>query len=406
MTNTECKVCGKTFIRINSHKCKAKIPIMTTEEPEIVIETLVENTTLEVKTPVRPTAKAPVPRMKKPTSDQRLIRHIMTNITFNNDMVKGDYINFVKFLVKSMLTTFRQGDKYPITISNIGKMLGYKNRKNAVVLLRKAFKKNSDYITTKKNRCRTEYHMTVECAKLLCLYSSTACAHHLKMYFVKIESLFKECISDKSNQLIDSVRSAVHDTVPLSERIANVKQQNELETKYANRCVIYFYKLENTDSPVHTIYKFGITYRLLDRWAEHNKTFGNITLVGVIDIENMTMKNARNFETRIRSECIKLCILHKYARSTETFRISNNESIEPLISHFKTLAPSEIPNLAQLQLEQERTKQLELQVKQLELQVLLGEMQSQAQDSTPDPTIHDVYTSDPQVPAWFKTPRE
>jgi predicted GIY-YIG superfamily endonuclease len=145
---------------------------------------------------------------------------------------------------------------------------------------------NKEYIT-----------MTINCFKKLCLVSRTKEAYKIHDYYVQLEELMNDLVTEQTTELQLKLKSK------------DKEQEHNLLLNFSNKQVVYFILVESD------IIKFGFTKDIKTRMYDHRTEFGkDIVLALVFE----TIYN-REFETVIKQDSIiKSYIIEKKYKKNQT----------------------------------------------------------------------------------------
>lgn len=337
----------------------------------------------EIKEPERVVIKHP--------ENNKLVEMIRGKITYkcNWSLVEIDIV--INFLVNSMVLDHKK-EKYPVMLGDLSSMLGYKRKEDSRKLITENFDEKTDYIlasgqteASHGGHNKIDIRLTISCAKRACMLSKTKKANDFRMYFIIVEELFKACIMDPTNGLINMVREEVYVRInPHLDNVYKYIEEGRLGQAYMGKDVIYIFRLHTLDTPDKRIYKYGQTHKFDKRGGEHSARFGcEVTLIKCWTIETPGAQIS-NFEASIGQFCKRINIKHtneKYMSSNETFSIdeSDNESLTSVIRYIDETIPTPIGNfeMRKMELEYEDKKstreheremmKLQIEMRKLEL---------------------------------------
>jgi hypothetical protein len=181
---------------------------------------------------------------------------------------------------------------FVIDMGDIWKWLGFSRKEHCKVVLEKHFKLEIDYkIFSKKTyepklatatseaslkhggQNKEKILMNLNTFKKLCLKSNTKKADEIHDYFIKLEEITQEIVTEESNdlklQLEDKKKQFIKD------------RQQILLDSFHQKCIVYLIKITNT------LFKFGNSDDIKRRLQEHRREINNdIELVYCIESKN------------------------------------------------------------------------------------------------------------------------
>jgi len=222
--------------------------------------------------------------------------------------------NFYGYLKYNSKTDF------VIDLDSVWKWLGFTTKQNARRLLEKQFVIDNDYknlLIFEDNQKSEEppkkgsgghniqkIMMTIKTFKSLCLKAGTKKADEIHEYYIKMEELLQETISEECEglklQLMEKVSQLEETEAQLEEMEIQLEERdaiNQTEKEMLRQMTIlehfpdhiqcvYYGLIDNVNSNGESLLKFGMSNYLRDRVAAHTKTFDNFRLVNAFKVEN------------------------------------------------------------------------------------------------------------------------
>ena len=204
---------------------------------------------------------------------------------------------------------------FVIDLDNVWEWLGFSRKFNGKCLLEKHFVIDKDYKKSlpqqqeqrphvKGGQNKEIFMLNVKTFKSMCLKAGTSKADELHEYFLKMEQIIQEVITEESNEIKVQLKIK-------NEQLENVEKDKELlkektiiEQFPINTQCIYIGKIDNKTLgiPGHKMYqetviKFGQSNNLAERIKCHKKTYDNFRLYAAykvknkIEIENIIKKH-------------------------------------------------------------------------------------------------------------------
>ncbi len=264
---------------------------------------------------------------------------------------------------------------YVVELGKIYEWLGFTTLGNAKRVLIKHFKEDEDYkiifIQVDKNKSPSEngneikletrgrhsekIMMNVNCFKNLCLIAQTEEAKKIHKYYVKLENIVFEYITNEINLTIKD------------------KTEKTLINSFISKPVFYIGETGLVENK-KKIYKFGFTRNIYDRIRDHKRTYGSdFYLVYVKDFAKIELLESEFKKIMIDKKRNYSLIINELNR-TELFLIDEEFTIDKAIDIVESICNSmlKIPDYENTELEQKRIdlrlKEIELTIKQLELE--------------------------------------
>ena len=248
---------------------------------------------------------------------------------------------------------------FVIDLDNVWKWMGFNNKFGAKRLLEKSFIIEKDYknlllLQQKQTKHGSGGHnsqkfmLNVKTFKSMCLKAGTTKADEIHEYFLKMEQIIQEVISEETTELKKqlTIQKEQLETVELDKKI--LKEKTIIEQFPLNTQCIYIGTVDNKTLgiPGHKMYhetviKFGQSNDLQQRVTCHKKTYDNFILHAAykvknkIEIENLIKKHPI-LRKRIRSVTTSDNITHRelLALDDKEFTLEKMEEyIKEIIKH-------------------------------------------------------------------------
>jgi hypothetical protein len=254
-----------------------------------------------------------------------------------------------KLFIASFYTylNFNSKTDFVIELGDIWKWLGFSRKEHCKVVLKKHFTINIDYkILSKKMNDekpatvtsvagsntknlggaglnKEKILMTIHTFKKLCLKSNTKKADEIHDYFIKLEELTHETITEESIDLKLQLENQ-------KTRFVKDRQQILLDS-YHLKCIVYLIKITMIKNNIEQIlYKFGNTDDIIKRLADHTRDINkncSIELIYCIEsknnvqLENELKEYLKN--TNFRKEYVFKTHKNKNKKQTELIEIND-----------------------------------------------------------------------------------
>ena len=283
--------------------------------------------------------------------------------------IKAQFTDFEQQLFLSSFYSYlnyHPTNDFVIDLDNVWKWMGFNNKSNAKRLLEKQFVIDEHYkksllrpekqpIHTKGGQNKEIYMLNVKTFKSMCLKAGTKKADEIHEYFLKMEQLIQEVITEESIELKNQLTIKDKQLEAQTKQLENVEKDKELlkettiiEQFPLNTQCIYIGRIDNKTLgiPGHKMYhetviKFGQSNNLAERVKCHKKTYDNFVLYAAykvknkIEIENLIKKHP-TLKKRLRLITTSDDITHRelLALDDEQFTIEKIEDfIKEIIKH-------------------------------------------------------------------------
>jgi hypothetical protein len=302
----------------------------------------------------------------------------------NNPITKLSQKNYnVKLLtkIKSSFTDFEQQlflssfycylnhhptNDFAIDLDSVWKWLGFFQKQRAKELLEKNFVIEKDYkylLTFESEQKKRGGHnikkifMNVKTFKALCLKAGTKKADEIHDYYLKMEEIIQEVVSEECVELKSLLEQKEQQLE--NQQIQSEKEKEELKERTLieqfplNTQCIYIGKIDNKTAVKPTskeygevLIKFGQSNNLAERVKCHKKTYENFRLYAAykvknkIEIENLIKKHPI-LKKRLRTITTQEGLAHR-----ELLALDENEfSVEKMEDHIKEIIKQNEYNL-------------------------------------------------------------
>jgi len=269
--------------------------------------------------------------------------------------------NFTDFEQQLFLSSFycylnhHPTNDFVIDLDGVWKWLGFSQKVNAKSLLEKHFSIDKDYIKPllvqqkhssphRGGHNKETFLMNIKTFKSLCLKAGTKKADEIHDYYMKMEEMIQEIVTEECNELKlrleqkDQIIEVQQNQIE-TQHVQSEKEKEELKERTLveqfpeNTQCIYIGKIDNkTKSAAEILIKFGQSNNLAERVKTHKKTYDNFRLYAAykvknkIEIENL-MKKHPILRKRLRPITTQDGTSHReiLAIDTDEFSIANIE---------------------------------------------------------------------------------
>jgi hypothetical protein len=270
---------------------------------------------------------------------------------YNVKMLTKIKEQFTEFEQQMFLTSFycylnhHPTNDFVIDLDKVWEWMGFNQKVKAKSLLEKNFVIEKDYVKSlpqtqeqslspqgkqtthiKGGHNKEIFMLNVKTFKSMCLKADTKKADEIHEYYLKMEQIIQEVISEETNELKKqlTIQNKQLQTVEKDKEL--LKEKTLIEQFPVNTQCIYIGKVDNKTLgiPGHKMYhetviKFGQTNDLQQRVACHKKTYENFILYAAFKVKN---------KIEIENHIKKHPILKKRVRSiTTSDTISHREML-------------------------------------------------------------------------------
>ena len=343
-----------------------------------------------------------------------------SNIT-NNNIIDDKLLQLLKenlnteeekLFVNQFNLYLKYGDdnnKYIVDFDDIWQWLGYATKQKLKNILIDNFTLNKDYINKKskeiqlthsdklkKSNNYDPYFLNIDTFKELCLLANTPKAKRVRSYYLKMEKInniyLKELLQELQNNTkkLLTIKDVTYTPnistiqIPFKD-IIDIDQSGIYIVRYGSKMMYNHININNY--PNALILGYGKTNNLPKRLQDYIQERGENTVILDYIVTSHYDKYEKYFESylKVNKRIIKGCIIDKSGNLSSTinreqFYITNIEDYNNIIEILKSLVNSK-KNLDQqdkmivlrnidLKLEQEKTKQLQLQLEILKINYL------------------------------------
>ena len=325
------------------------------------------------------------------------------------EKVKNEFSEFEHQMFVSNFYCYLNNDfnnDFVINMDNIWSWLGFGQKANAKRLLENHFTVDEHYkiileetISTKKEHVRGGHNkesimLNVNTFKKLCLKAGTKKADQIHNYFIKIETLLQNIMSEESNELrlqLEQQKTEMQKIEETQKQEYNTKLEKErflerekiLLREYASiGSIFYIIKVKSYENGSYVI-KIGESRRgIAGRYQEHKKNYDECLL-----LDCFSVNKSKDFETFIKEHELvrgsRVRDLKGHEKELELFFIGKNLSYHTLLQIINgNLKFFNDTNNAKLELENEQLKlMLEMQNTNNEIPMIQELLQTMKQMS-------------------------
>lgn len=338
------------------------------------------------------------------TMELNVVELIESNpITKLSDSYNGILINKVKnefnesqqqLFVASFYSylNYDQKNDFVVDLDKVWKWLGFFQKTKAKALLEKHFKLDVDYTRSlshegkrhdicKGGQNREIFMLTVRTFKSFCLKTSTKKADEIHEYYLKLEELLQDVISQESTELKAQLEQKNVQLIE-QQKTSELEKEQLLEKTLLlqfpiNTQCIYYGKIDNKSlgkAPrLHNedLIKFGQSNNLSERVKCHKKNFKNFRLIAAFKVQNkIEIENAIKrhpiLKNRIRTLQVENAN-YEEENYRELLAIDNeNFTIEKIDFYIKDIIKEKQYNIENYNLLLEKNEKLEDELRKSE----------------------------------------
>jgi hypothetical protein len=220
--------------------------------------------------------------------------------------IKEQFTDFEQQLFLSSFYCYLNYDcknDFVIDLDNVWKWLDFCQKQRAKELLEKNFIEGKDYkclltLESEQKKGRgghniKKYLLNVKTFKSLCLKAGTKKADEIHEYYMKMEELIQETISEENNELKLQLEKEKYKLDNVEKEKEELKEKTLLEQFPLNTQCIYIGLIDNKtlgkpNSKMYqeTVIKFGQSNNLNERVKTHKKTYENFRLYNAFKVKN------------------------------------------------------------------------------------------------------------------------
>ena len=279
--------------------------------------------------------------------------------------IKSSFTDFEQQLLLSNFYcyfNYHSTNDFVIDLDDVWKWLGFSQKVNAKILLEKHFVIEKDYKRElvsldgdKKQRGghnKETFLLNVSTFKLLCLKVGTKKADEIHAYYMKMEDIFQEVVSEECNELkkqLEQKEKQLELQIQQTEKEKeDLKERTILEQFPVNTQCIYIGKIDNkSKTKGETLIKFGQSNNLSERIKAHKKTYENFRLYAAYKVKNkIEIENLIKRETALKKRLRTIIVEENETVHREILAIDDGEfTIDNIEEHIKEIIKQNEYNL-------------------------------------------------------------
>jgi len=264
--------------------------------------------------------------------------------TYNNKLLVKVKEIFTESQQKLFISSFYcylnycQTNDFSIDLDNIWKWLGFTQKISAKTVLEKNFKYEIDYkiLDKEKNKIHGGHNkekimLTVKTFKLFCLKAGTKKADEIHDYFIKLEEMLQQTISEECNELKTQLKKI--EEINLKDR--EIQQQKDREKLLLRQfgskgSIVYIIKVKAFENGQYIV-KIGESRRgIQSRYTEHKTNYKDILLLDCFNVsKSKDFEKMLHTHEKIKPNRVNDFLGHE--KEVELFLIGKELSYEMLI---------------------------------------------------------------------------
>lgn len=264
---------------------------------------------------------------------------------------------------------YNQTTDFVIDLDNIWQWLGFNAKQNAKLLLEKNFIMDKDYKVllmsqhkqtndTRGGHNKQTFMLNIRTFKLFCIKAGTQKASEIHEYFVKLEDILNEIVSEESNEIKNKMREKEfllqkkeEEKKELENKLVQAKEENKLLQHKEDTPIIYIYNIDTRMEKPEL--KIGYTKNINNRIRPYKQ----ISKYGKLELHiEVPEQNIRTVENFIHYA------LSNYVIKDEVFRIDVDEAKMIVLRIINTLNIVKITNVSERQLKLSQLYETETRV--------------------------------------------
>jgi phage anti-repressor protein len=267
--------------------------------------------------------------------------------TYNNKLLSKIKNIFTETQQKLFISCFycylnyNKINDYVIDLDNVWQWLGFSQKIRAKELLEKYFKLNIDYkinLPAKKEKNgrggsnKEKIMLNIKTFKLFCLKSATKKSHEIHEYFIKLEEILRETISEESNELKSQLEKIKESQEIHCKKFLLLEREKLLLREFSTDCsLVYIIKVKDFDNGNYIV-KIGESRRgIQGRYAQHKTKYKNIILLDCFKIsKSKDFENFLHHHPKIRPNRVNN--LEGHEKEVELFLIGEELSYNMLLT--------------------------------------------------------------------------
>ena len=281
--------------------------------------------------------------------------------TYNNKLLLKIKNNFKEFEQILFITSFycylhyNQYNDYIINLDNLWHWLGFNKKEKAKILLEKNFILDIDYkiindIDIKKNNTHNRKNnrgghnketimLNIKTFKLYCIKADTKKAKELHEYYVKLEEILQDVISEECNELKQQLENKDNKILEIQNKNKDLIKHNELEKQnillreFGNiGSLIYIMKVKTYTNKSYVIKIGESRIGVLPRFNEHKLNYDEILL-----LDCFLVNRSKDFESYLHN--------HEKIKYSKVTNLKNHENEKELFLIGKDLSYTMLLNI-------------------------------------------------------------
>jgi hypothetical protein len=309
---------------------------------------------------------------------------------YNVKMLTKIKEQFTEFEQQMFLSSFycylnhHPTNDFVIDLDKVWEWMGFSRKVNAKTLLEKCFVIETDYkkslpqpqeqtIHVKGGHNKEIFMLNVKTFKSMCLKAGTKKADEIHEYFLKMETIIQEVISEETNELKQQLTLKNKQLQNVEKDKELLKEKTLIEQFPLNTQCIYIGKVDNKTLgiPGHKMYKetvikFGQTNDLQQRVSCHKKTYDNFILYAAFKVKNKIEIENHIKKHPVLKKRVRLITTSDNISHRELLALDEDEfTLEKIEAYIKDIIKHNEYNLENYNLLLAKNAALEQEVQQL-----------------------------------------
>ena len=185
---------------------------------------------------------------------------------------------------------------------------------------------------------REKIMMNITTFKKFCLKAGTKKADVIHDYFIKLEEALQEIVNEESNELRIQLEKNESEIVRINHQKNKDIEKVLISTFPVNTECIYIGKIDNKSANGENLLKFGHTNNLSVRVTEHRKNYDNFLLIYAFKVTNkVEIENCIKSNPKIRKQ-LRTISVNGYNKTENIAYDDDKFTIEKVIYYIKTIA--------------------------------------------------------------------
>lgn len=236
-------------------------------------------------------------------------------------------------------------DEFPVDLENVWKWIGFSRKDPAKRLLVNNFTENIDYkiikgqVNSKGGRPLEQILMTINTFKKFCLKAGTSKADEIHDYYIKLEDVLREIISEETEELKNQLLIKENQLLLKDQKhkvdLKMIKHNTLVEKLKTKKCV-YVGEIEE-----NKLIKIGSSKQVDERTKQLTNEYGNLIFLEIFECDNFreTEENILHDPIVVKNLCKENVKLNG-KKSREVIKLSDSFTYNQLLAIVKKYVDS------------------------------------------------------------------